>query len=87
MDIELSFTDAASIMSLVEDLLKTSWPEDMKTLVTPFTKISYHDAMHWYGTDKPDLSFDNKVRIWLPYTFTNELLLQQEKILCLQVSL
>lgn len=65
MDIELSFTDAASIMTLIEELLTASWPKNMKPLVTPFRVISYHDAMHLYGTDKPNLSFDNKVYIYI----------------------
>lgn len=65
MDIELSFTDAASIMMLIEELLKASWPECLKPLVTPFRKMSYHDAMHSYGTDKPNLSFDNKAWLYL----------------------
>ncbi|XP_046676854.1 aspartate--tRNA ligase, mitochondrial isoform X2 [Homalodisca vitripennis] len=61
MDIELSFTDRDSILSLVEELLKASWPEELKTLHTPFPVLTYHDAMHSYGSDKPDLSFDKKL--------------------------
>lgn len=61
MDIELSFTTSDMIMKLVEDLLKASFPNDLVSVNTPFPVIKYQEAMHWYGSDKPDLSFDKKV--------------------------
>ncbi|XP_054284236.1 aspartate--tRNA ligase, mitochondrial-like [Macrosteles quadrilineatus] len=61
MDIELSFTSRDDILSLITDLLRASWPQDLPPLQTPFRVLTYHDAMHLYGSDKPDLSFDNKL--------------------------
>lgn len=58
LDIELSFTDRESIMSLVESILVNCWPESNGTLSTPFQKMSFDEVMEKYGTDKPDLRFD-----------------------------
>lgn len=57
LDIELSFSDREKIMELVEEILKHSWPISDK-IQTPFQRLSYHDAMEFYGSDKPDLRFD-----------------------------
>jgi len=61
MDIELSFTNKEAIMTLIEELLQASWPQELAPLQTPFPVLTYHDAMHQYGSDKPDLSFDHKL--------------------------
>lgn len=58
LDIELSFTDRESIMSLVEGILVNCWPDSNGTLSTPFQKMTYDEAMEKYGCDKPDLRYD-----------------------------
>lgn len=62
LDIELSFTDRESIMSLVEAILVNCWPENVGTLSTPFRRMTYEDAMEKYGTDKPDLRYDYEIQ-------------------------
>lgn len=62
LDIELSFTDRESIMSLVEGILVNCWPESNGSLSTPFQKMSYDEAMEKYGSDKPDLRFDMQLQ-------------------------
>lgn len=62
LDIELSFTDRESIMSLVEAILVNCWPESNGTLSTPFQKMTYDEVMEKYGTDKPDLRFDMQLQ-------------------------
>lgn len=62
LDIELSFTDRESIMSLVEAILVNCWPESNGTLSTPFQKMSFDEVMEKYGTDKPDLRFDMQLQ-------------------------
>lgn len=62
LDIELSFTDRESIMSLVEAILVNCWPESNGSLSTPFQKMSYDEAMEKYGSDKPDLRFDMQLQ-------------------------
>lgn len=62
LDIELSFTDRESIMSLVEAILVNCWPESNGTLSTPFQKMTYDEAMEKYGSDKPDIRFDMQLQ-------------------------
>ena len=60
LDIELSFTDSQKIQSLVEELLIQSWPT--KITKTPFLRLTYHEAMKKYGSDKPDLRISNDIQ-------------------------
>lgn len=57
LDIELSFTDRESIMTMIENVLVHCWPESNGTLSVPFKKMTYSEAMEKYGTDKPDLRY------------------------------
>ena len=62
LDIEMSFIDEDKIMSIVEDLLKTTLKKTMGiTLNTPFMRMKYEQAMNFYGSDKPDLRYDLKL--------------------------
>ncbi|XP_019954842.2 aspartate--tRNA ligase, mitochondrial [Paralichthys olivaceus] len=61
VDIEMSFVDQAGIMSLVEGLLKFSWPEENGPLKIPFQTMTYEEAMRDYGVDKPDARFSMKL--------------------------
>jgi len=45
-------------MALIEDLLVFCWPEH---LISPFQQMYYKDAMRYYGVDKPDLRYENKI--------------------------
>jgi len=58
LDIEMSFVGREDIMALIEDLLVFCWPEH---LITPFQQMYYKDAMRYYGVDKPDLRYENKI--------------------------
>ena len=51
------------IMSLIEDLLVASWPDEVGTINAPFPHMTYEQAMRLYGSDKPDARFDIKVSI------------------------
>ena len=59
LDLEMSFVDEEDILELTEELytgmINTVTPD--KRLVTPFPRLTYHQAMSRYGTDKPDLRF------------------------------
>uniref|UniRef100_A0A8C5GA75 Aminoacyl-transfer RNA synthetases class-II family profile domain-containing protein n=1 Tax=Gouania willdenowi TaxID=441366 RepID=A0A8C5GA75_GOUWI len=61
VDIEMSFVDQAAIMSLVEGLLKHSWPSENGSCQVPFPVMRYEEAMRDYGVDKPDTRFGMKV--------------------------
>ena len=57
LDLEMSFTNQDEIKQLVEDALVESWPEELSSISAPFPRISYHDAISLYGTDKPDTRY------------------------------
>ena len=56
VDIETSFLNETQITDIMEDLLHTVFKEAIDAdLPKPFPRLSYADAMHRYGSDKPDL--------------------------------
>ena len=59
LDLEMSFVEEEDILQLTEELytgmIETVVPE--KTLIKPFPRLEYADAMDRYGSDKPDLRF------------------------------
>lgn len=56
LDIEMSFVDEATVQSLIEDILRNIWQEVFQiTLPSHFQRMSYHEAMTRFGSDKPDL--------------------------------
>jgi len=58
IDLEMSFIDREDIYIVIEGLLKNIFKEAINLdIKTPFLKMSYHDAMSKYGSDKPDLRF------------------------------
>lgn len=59
LDIEMSFIEPADIMDLIETLfIQLSQEFSDKTIqATPFPRITYHDAMEFYGNDRPDVRF------------------------------
>lgn len=61
LDIEMSFINEEDVFSLTEGLMKLIFKE-LKNIdiLTPFTRISYKEAMEKYKCDKPDLRQDQK---------------------------
>ena len=56
VDIETSFLTEAEITGIMEELLRTVFKEAIDVdLPNPFPRLSYAEAMHRYGSDKPDL--------------------------------
>jgi aspartyl-tRNA synthetase len=59
LDIEMSFIDEEAVMGTMEGMISHLFKETMEIdLPTPFPRMSYADAMHRYGSDKPDLRID-----------------------------
>jgi len=59
LDLEMSFVEEEDILVLVEEML-TSLVETVKPsmkMIKPFPRLSYHEVMEHYGTDKPDIRF------------------------------
>lgn len=58
LDIELSFIDREDMYALVEGLMKRIWNDTLGIdIITPFSRISFMDAMNRFGVDKPDTRF------------------------------
>ena len=57
LDIEASFVDQDDIMALGEKIVKRLWALIDVDVDTPIERITYHEAMRLYGSDKPDLRF------------------------------
>ncbi|MYB88891.1 MAG: aspartate--tRNA ligase [Proteobacteria bacterium] len=56
LDIETSFMNEDDILSLMEDMICDLFAGILDvTLEKPFPRIRYADALHRYGSDKPDL--------------------------------
>ncbi len=58
IDIEMSFAGQEEVIKISEDMLKAVFAACGYTINTPFNRITYHDAMEKYGSDKPDLRYD-----------------------------
>ena len=58
IDVEMSFVDEEDVRAINEDLLKYIFKEVADVDVTlPLQKLTYHEAMTRYGSDKPDVRF------------------------------
>jgi aspartyl-tRNA synthetase len=58
IDIEASFIEVEDIFRLVEGLLQEIFRTTRNIEVpTPFLRLTYHEAMNRFGSDKPDLRF------------------------------
>ncbi|MEV6596005.1 aspartate--tRNA ligase [Actinoplanes sp. NPDC051346] len=58
LDIEMSFVTQEDIIELGEEIVGKLWGELAGyTVPTPIPRITWHDAMNRYGSDKPDLRY------------------------------
>ena len=55
IDIEASFIDEEEIMSITETMISNIFAEHKGVKFDKFPRMTYADAMHRYGSDKPDL--------------------------------
>jgi aspartyl-tRNA synthetase len=56
LDVEMSFVDEEDVMGTMEDMVRHLFKETMDVeLPAAFPRMTYADAMHRYGSDKPDL--------------------------------
>ncbi len=56
IDIETSFLSEDQIMSLMEEMIRNLFKTVSQVeLPNPFPRMSYADAIYYYGSDKPDL--------------------------------
>ncbi len=56
LDIETSFMDDNAIMSLMENMMRATFKETLGVeLPNPLPRMAYSEAMHRFGSDKPDM--------------------------------
>ncbi|MDL2309933.1 aspartate--tRNA ligase [Parabacteroides sp. OttesenSCG-928-B22] len=59
IDCEMSFVDQEDVLTLFEGMSKHLFKTIRGVEINePFQRMSWHDAMRLYGSDKPDLRFD-----------------------------
>jgi len=62
LDIEMSFIDQADIIAVAEKILVDVWKDSVGYAIpTPIPHMTYRDAMNRFGSDKPDLRFENEL--------------------------
>lgn len=58
IDLEMSFIDAEDVMAIGEGFMRRVYKELLDIeIATPFQRMTWHEAMTRYGSDKPDLRF------------------------------
>ena len=58
----MSFTNVDGVIKLTEEVLAASWPSTKAPLQIPFPRIAYKEALENYGSDKPCLIDEFRVR-------------------------
>jgi aspartyl-tRNA synthetase len=62
LDIEMSFVDQEDVIKVAETILKRVFKATVGYEVSsPITRMTYHEAMRRFGSDKPDLRFENEL--------------------------
>ena len=62
IDVEMSFVDETDVMAMAENLVKQIYRKMKgRELNHQFPRLTYDQAMHLYGSDKPDLRFDMEI--------------------------
>ncbi len=64
IDIEASFVEEREVQALVEGILVAAFAAAGVTLTAPFPRMTYHDAVRRFGTDRPDLRFGMEILDW-----------------------
>src|SRR5437899_471755 len=62
IDVEMSLIEREDIYNLVEGLLRRIWKVTLNIdIPTPFTRLSFAEAIDRYGSDKPDTRFGMEI--------------------------
>jgi aspartyl-tRNA synthetase len=61
LDVEMSFVEQDDVIALAEKILGALWDLIGHKITAPIPRITFHEAMRLYGTDKPDLRFGNPI--------------------------
>jgi aspartyl-tRNA synthetase len=61
LDVEMSFVEQDDVIALGEKILQALWALVDVEIPTPIQRMTFHEAMRLYGSDKPDLRFGNPI--------------------------
>lgn len=62
IDLEMSYVDIEDVLEVNEGFVKRLFKEILDVdIKLPLPRMTYSDAMNYYGSDKPDLRFDMKI--------------------------
>ncbi|HEY3710469.1 MAG TPA: aspartate--tRNA ligase [Amycolatopsis sp.] len=61
LDVEMSFVEQDDVIALGEDIVSALWKLIGHEIPLPIPRITYHESMAKYGSDKPDLRFDLEI--------------------------
>lgn len=62
LDMEMAFSGQEEVMQTMEAAVKTLWKQTKGIeLIETFPRLTYDEAMKFYGSDKPDLRFEGKI--------------------------
>ena len=63
IDLEMSFVEEEDIYGIMEGMMVRVFKDVLDIdIKTPFPRLSYHEAMSSYGSDKPDLRWDFPIK-------------------------
>ena len=62
IDVEMSFVDEEDVLTVVEGLFRRVFPLVGVEPPDPFPRLTWHEAMLRYGTDRPDLRYGMEIR-------------------------
>ena len=73
IDVELSFADEEDIFTNVEGLINLLYHEIRgQALPDQYLRLTYHEAMERYGSDKPDLRYELELQEFAPYVVKSD---------------
>ena len=67
LDVEMSFVDQEDLVALSEEIISRLWRLIGYEVPIPIPRITYHEAMDRYGSDKPDLRTSLELTEATPY--------------------
>jgi aspartyl-tRNA synthetase len=69
LHLEMAFVDRAKLMEIIEGMLAEACTSVGAPFELPIPRITFENAMQWYGSDKPDLRFNVEPELW-PHLIT-----------------
>jgi aspartyl-tRNA synthetase len=63
VDVEMTFATEEQVFELIEEHMAALWREIKgEEIETPFERLTHEEALHRYGTDKPDARFGMEIQ-------------------------